>query len=567
MSALRRAFPFLLALALSGPAHAGTTSTPAPLKAPTGLHAFLLRADEPAADSFPRTPSFAWDAVAGAYRYDFELSTSATFAPEDLAWSGVVNGTPTLSLPVALPWAMGTPYALYARIRTVTRTAKSPWSKPYGFNMSAPDAPSETLGSPGLIRWSPVEGATSYQVWWTDLGKQISTITTSADQREFYTFHQLAPWPDVVHWQVRAVRAVYKEFPNGLASVSYGSWSPVFTSHNPPFSVGPLTLANTVSETADEDTEARLHSHVPAFLFGGSETLDAESELYRVYVFDDSDCTNVVFRGAVVGGPAYSPRTSGPLALPTTADALASARLAYLTDGDEGTTVDADLKPVASSESVKEASPTPPATPGFALPTPEGALIDLADSGWPDRRYYWTVVPVEVVVAPEGSVTYRETELPKDACAAGRVDSFGTESAPTTTGNRATPTFPGETPFASGVATSGKLVSATSAKPTFYGSPVVAWRPSFGALAYEVQRSRSLSPWSSEGKPVFTFGTSTVLQNPNGTRLPAGTWYYRVRGLNPYVSGTDKHMSWSKPTAVVLAKPKFAVLGWTVAGR
>jgi len=53
--------------------------------APTGLHGFLLRADEaaPAGNSFPRTPAFAWDPVPGATGYEFQLSTTRTFNDGD----------------------------------------------------------------------------------------------------------------------------------------------------------------------------------------------------------------------------------------------------------------------------------------------------------------------------------------------------------------------------------------------------------------------------------------------------------------------------------------------------
>ena len=60
----------LLALAAAGFVPAAQSAAPA---GPTGLRAFLLRADEPAVDSFPRTPSFAWSPFDGARSYDFEL--------------------------------------------------------------------------------------------------------------------------------------------------------------------------------------------------------------------------------------------------------------------------------------------------------------------------------------------------------------------------------------------------------------------------------------------------------------------------------------------------------------
>ena len=50
-----------LGLLLLAPASEAATSTRG--VPPTGLHGFLLRADEPVRSSFPRTPSFAWNPV------------------------------------------------------------------------------------------------------------------------------------------------------------------------------------------------------------------------------------------------------------------------------------------------------------------------------------------------------------------------------------------------------------------------------------------------------------------------------------------------------------------------
>ena len=249
MSIVRRTLPFCLVLAFAAPADAGTKPKPVAPKAPGGLHAFLLRTDEPAADSFQRTPSFAWRPVPGAKRYQFELSTSSRFIESAAVWSSSITGTPAVSVPVSLPWMTGNPHALYARVRTLSASGTSAWSAGFGFNMRPPAAPGQLPGHPGLVRWTTVDGATSYQVWWTDLGKQISTLTNSADQREFYTLHQFDPWPSVVRWRVRAVRAVYGSVPSGLPAVAYGAWSPTYTSYNPPFSVGPMSVSSSISAT------------------------------------------------------------------------------------------------------------------------------------------------------------------------------------------------------------------------------------------------------------------------------------------------------------------------------
>ena len=561
MSLVRRALPFCLAVvALAAPAQAAAKPKPAVPKAPQGVHGFLLRADEPAADTFPRTPSFAWAPVPGALRYEFELSTSSTFSESGLVWSGSVSGTPAISVPLALPWMTGYPYALYAHVRAVTKSRTSSWSQSFGFNMRAPDAPLQEDSYPGLVRWSTVEGATSYQVWWTDIGKQISSLTNAADERELYTFHQLDPWPSVVRYRVRAVRSVYGSLPNGLPVVAYGPWSPTYVALNTPFVIGFLSLGSTVSETVDPLFDStKPHTHTPAFLFSGSDSLSGlTSELYRVYVFTDKDCVNLVFRGAVVGSPAYSPRPSGPLGLPGNSDDLAKARAGYLKDGSEGTTLMADLAPVTTSE-----APTSSTTP--SNPPSAGAqvgLVDLWDSGWPTGRYYWTVVPVDIVSNAETKgLSYRDAELPQEACAEGRVASFGKLSDPVVIAEHATASYKVDTPYASGLSPDGHLVSASKAKPTFYGTPLVAWRPALGAAQYEVQWSKKLYPWSTEGKPLLTDGTSTLLQSDGGKPLAPGTWYYRVRGLDPYIPGAVTQMSWSQPVQIAVAKPQFKVVG------
>ena len=562
MSFARRALLLCLALALVAavPAAVGAKPKPkptpkpaAPLKVPQGLHGFLLRTDEPPSDTFARTPSFAWSPVAGAQRYDFELSTSSTFAESGQVWSGSVAGTPALPVPMALPWMTGKPYAFYARVRTVVKSQVSAWSMPFGFNMRAADAPLQITSYPGLVHWSIVPGATSYQIWWTDIGKQIGSLTTYSDEREFYSFHQLAPWPSVVHWRVRAVRNVYGSLPNGLPVVAYGPWSTIYTSYNPSFGTGQLTLSSTVSDTVEAAGTADAsepHTHTPAFLFNGNVAYNgANFELYRVYVFTDVSCVNQVFRGAVVGSPAYSPRPSGPLALPSSADTLAKARLGYLADGAEGNTFGADLQSVKTSEASDTSSPD----------ASQGAAVDLWDSGWPSGRYYWTVIPVKVAVDASGAITYRDMELPQEACASGRVGSFGKLSDPVLVADHATDTYAANAPYASGLSTDGKLVAAAKPTPKFYGTPLVAWLPALGAASYEVQWSSSLYPWKTAGS-VTTFGTSTLLEQ-GGKGPKPGTWYYRVRGVDPFVPGALKAMTWSDPVKIVVSQPVFRVVG------
>ena len=99
------------ALALAAPAHAARAD------GPTGLHGFLLRSDEPRATTFARTPSFAWNPVAGALRYEFQLSTSSLFREGGVIHEDNALTSPAAAIPLSLPWVTGNPHSLFARVR------------------------------------------------------------------------------------------------------------------------------------------------------------------------------------------------------------------------------------------------------------------------------------------------------------------------------------------------------------------------------------------------------------------------------------------------------------------
>ena len=73
-----------------------------------------------------------------------------------------------------------------------------------------------------------------------------------------------------------------------------------------------------------------------------------------------------------------------------------------------------------------------------------------------------------------------------------------------------------------------------------------------GAVEYEIQVSRSVSPWRAEGT-LKTGATSALLP------LSPGRWYYRVRGLNPLLPGRPE-MTWSKSVMLRIAKPRFKIV-------
>jgi hypothetical protein len=567
-------FVLLATLVASAPAmEAG------PPAAPKKLHGFLLRPNEPVTHTFARTPAFAWAPARGAACYEFELATSRTFGESSVVWSNVstdrhsgkhcrsvkvsfpgqddgsaseegseetgaaqemVRTTiapiriPAVSVNLVLPWFTGQPYALYAHVRAVTTSGASSWSRPFGFNMRWEDLPVPMVGKPGLVRWTPVEGATAYDVWYPDIGKQLRTHTNVADEREFYAFHLDDGWWRTVNWRVRSVRQVVGSIPNGLPAVSYGPWSPVYATTNPGWAAGKLTLGSAVSDRISSPNTVGAHQLMPAWTFTGDQDFKGDVyRLFRMYASTDRDCVNVVFRSSVVGGPAFAPRVSGPLALPTSQDTLDLALFGILPSSktEAAKTFMSDGTPLVSNETVREGG---------------GLLhVDLPDLDATTTRYFWTVVPVGIRVNESGSFEYWDTDIPQDACQAGRIATFGKESQPaiTTAGS----------PFVSGLTPNGRLLAQAGRRPVVYSSPLVAWRPVVGASQYEVQWSRVKYPWRKRGS-TRTFATTAVL------KLAPGVWYYRVRGLNAAQVGTPA-MTWSAPVAVRVVRPTFTISG------
>ncbi len=660
MPAVRLSILFVV-LAAAATLVAGASS--AAVAQPTGLHGFLLRADEPLTTDFHRTPSFAWDPVPGAISYQFQLSTSSTFRDNSTLYDDRKLTTPVTAPPVTLPWITGSPHALYARVRAVLATTTTEWSTPYGFDVTPPPPPTPLPGYPGLLRWTPIEGAESYQVWLIDTGKMESVRTNVLDEREFYTFHQSPQWTGTVRWRIRAFRGDTLRYRvNGMPATQHGAWSPVYSSTNPPVTTGPIKLTGTVSDVFSNGTNASpAHKFMPAFMWTGDQSMSGETTgLYRVYIFTDRQCLNRVYSSAVVGSQAWSPRLSGPLSLPTDDASLATARGSYLGDGKESSNLTADFEVILNgpNEQWTAASPTAlvpgdvPAAPGTAPPPDPmgdtsgggssggsgsggsaapgsgfGPPIDLWDTNWPASGYYWTVVPVatlgvgvsNIVVAPPGavkgatsipvttttglrigdsivigvsptsesativsigpgtltlaapttfthsasdpvdraggSIIYQDMELPEEACAAGRFQRFGISSEPSL--------MAGSTAFVTGLSPNGRLTSAAST-PTFYGAPLIAWTPAFGANAYEVQYSKTRYPFTPEIDPRskttgnLTWSTSDVLPFRRGAM--AGTWWYRVRGIDYNLPTGVQQMGWSDPEKLVVTAPKISVI-------
>lgn len=550
----------------------------ASLQVPQGLKPFLLRASEPAAHSFPRTPSFSWAPVRGASRYEFQLAKTTSFQDGTIFWASSSLRDPAVALPLTLPWMTGAPYAAYARVRAVTKSGTSKWSPPYGFNLQWTDVPKPVAGFSSLLEWTPVQGATSYQVWFPSIRRKFESRTTAADEREIYAF-RTSPLSTIT-WRVRAVRRVdpAKVALNHLPPVSYGPWSQPYSATNPALASGRVhPVASVTAGGTSTAAKVRTHEMTPAFVFRGStDKAGTPYTLFRVYVFSDRQCVNTVFTGAVVGGQSYVPRRAGTLALPTTVEALTDAATTYLAVGDEPNPTMVDGTPVKATESLVPATAggtggsSPGAVGGSAAGSSPGSdpggstsagttaptistwpPIDLLESGWPNGRFYWTVVPVSAVPKYDdtGKISgyeYSDMELPQDNCADGRVSAFGKVSSPAVAGQG--------TPYASGLSPAGRLVASTGQRPSFYGSPLVAWAPVPGAETYQVEWSPTKYPWRAVKRLDVTGGTAVSLP------LKSGAWWYRIRGVDPAMPVGRQVMTWSVPLRITIAKPKFRLV-------
>ena len=459
--------------------------------------------------------------------------------------------------------------------------------------------PTQLPAGNGYVRWSTVDGATSYDVWWQNLdvgggvSKTISTITNVADEREYYSL----PQRRLVDQQGRVASACRPARP-GHEGPGQRPADRVVRPVEPCLHVDEPELCarrdrsrrRRLRHDVDSAEPRRRTRSCPRSFFPAtsrsaaaptaSRRLAPRCELFRVYVFSDRDCVNVVYKGAVVGSPAYAPRITGPLQLPGDTKKLAAARVKNLSDGVEGKVFSGDGAKIATTES--QGSSTFTATliqqagrrrlvvgqlrlqrlrllrfrlvrhddhsrrarhvPGLAertgctrrpvghavadrpllLDGRAGAVLRRGSAGCGSIRPRAGAI----LRSPTTIETSRRTRA-----RAGRIASFGKTSEPVVTSSG--------TPYASGLSTKGRLVAATTRRPVFAAPPLVAWQPALGASAYEVQWSKKAYPWRPEGN-LFTFSTSANLP------LKPGSWYYRVRGIDLSLPTGAAQMTWSE---------------------
>ena len=382
---------------------------------------------------------------------------------------------------------------------------------------------------------------------------------------------------------------------------------------------------------------------------GNQTSYGATVELFRVEVFTDKQCLNLVYTGAVVGGPAWAPRLDGH-ARPARATALGSpprrrlprrrqrveqlhlrrrqagaVRAAGAGNADDRSsrrhpgvprhlgarrdepTRARAARPARRASACRGNLGPPVVALGCRLAA-ERLLLDghARRGGWrghrhvrllsgcaqgsdchsgvghdrlrrrrhdldrhgAERRYRrrsrasegarsrlqprrrWRTQSATRSSSPAARSSTSTPSCAQDVCAADASQRLGISSEPSLTS--------AQSPFATGLSSTGRLTSAAHTS-TFYGSPLIAWTPAFSADIYEVQYSKKAYPFQPELDPrskvkgFLTFSTSDVLP------LSAGTWWYRVRGIDYNLPTGVQQMGWSDPEKLVVATPKFTI--------
>ena len=80
--------------------------------------------------------------------------------------------------------------------------------------------------------------------------------------------------------------------------------------------------------------------------------------------------------------------------------------------------------------------------------------------------------------------------------------------------------------------------------------------PALGAQSYEIQLSRRRYPWVA-ATDITSVVTSALLPLATSDH---GTWFYRVRGINPNLPTNAQKMTWSSAIRISITGNRFAIL-------
>ena len=476
-------------------------------------------------------------------------------AANAVIWSSRTLTTPAASVPISLPWITGNPASLYWHVRAwcgrcrvgLERASALQHALARRSNRDCHDdarRPAAVRASPGTSagRRSRARPATrsgtrtsaSTQSAWQDL----STITTVADEREFYTLRDAVGGTSSGAFAQGARSTARRQQLPRASRTARGARSTTAYRRRGASSADDGLVerrSKTVVGPASCPTAVvREHALMPVFVF----SRDGHA-YHRVYVATDKDCVNVVHglprRRHGIRAARHGPARSRPGDV-ATRDARRSSSTAS-----EGKTLRSDGEAMTSNEALPEAdAATGGAAHGVGRTTTAESgppAVDLWDTDWepagttgPSFRSRSTAaestersrrIDRRRTASPAMSC---RNDPPQDACQAARA-LFG-KQAPSRSSSRR------RAVCHRAVADWSAPVGVELAEP-FYGVRSSRGRPRAARPATTSSGARTRYPWRTAGA-LQTPATSALLP------LQPGTWCYRVRGNNPYLTGNKK---------------------------
>ena len=501
----------------------------APRRRP-GLHAFLLRANEPVAG---RSHLFADAgvrldrAVRGADHYDCQLATSRASSLVDAASYDELRHSPCRSRsphPASVDDRQA--HALWAHVRGVAngKTSRLEHSRS-GSTCAGARFPQQVPAPEGLVRWTPstarraIRSGTPTPGHYNVHSRRSRTSPTSAS-----TGRSTPPTPRPIHWRVRAIRFIDARtcLQNGLRARATGRGarcSPRSTRRRlaarrcrPRTDLGHLDKAG---------SPPRHTSSTPGFAWtehrGAGDVGSVGSSLYRVYIFTDKQCVNAGVRPARSSArPAFAPRTVGGTFAPAAGHEvprlLGPGRRTSMTKGTTPHAFDATGAPVVSNElpggqrsarsrrgpgrrfgpvrSVgrRRRRSSSAASRASISATTAGRGPVLLDGRARRRPLVTTSAPIQRPRRPH--------RVPRPRAPAGRMRSRAGH------GLRQSQSPPSPSPrhaVGSGLVASMRVVASAAKVPGRPRPATRRWQPAIGATTYEIQLSRQLYPWKAVG--------------------------------------------------------------------
>ena len=283
------------------------------------------------------------------------------------------------------------------------------------------------------------------------------------------------------------------------------------------------------------------------------------------------------------GGQSYAPRRAGTLALPTDPKLYDAAATGYVAAGNEPSPTSVEGTLIAATESLVPTEASGPGGSAMAAPRPAAPRRGHRDRGsstpapgggqttagtvaptistWPPSTC--STVAGRTDASTGRSFPSAQCRYTTRAASSPRTDTR-TRSSPRTRASRDASRSSGRSPrpVVAAQGTPVRIGSLAERAPgrgrwsaeLFYGSPIVAWRPAPGQRRIRSSGHERSTPWRSARRLDVTAGTSVSLP------LKSGSYWYRVRGVDPAMPTGRQFMTWSTPLSITVAQPKFRLV-------